>query len=319
MAAPLGTRRAGSAALAGDEQALARHLDTLLAATPPRAGSLVITLFGDVVSAQGGAVWLGGLVDVLAGFGLNARQVRTAVFRLAQDGWLSGVQRGRRSYYRLTPFGQRQYARAAQRIYAAAPSSWDGDWTLVMPAALDAAPREELRKRLAWLGFGSLAPGILAHPRADAQALADVLDELELGGRVSTWRARTETLAPLRRQIADAWQLGDARQRLDAFIADFAPCADLLAATSCPAATAFRLRVLLIHEYRRILLRSADLPGELLPADWPGHAARALVTMLYRRVHAAASAQASAVLCDADGPLPPPGPELRRRFGGLDD
>ncbi|MEQ8661633.1 MAG: phenylacetic acid degradation operon negative regulatory protein PaaX, partial [Gammaproteobacteria bacterium] len=57
---------------------LGARLDAILADAPPRAGSLVVTLFGDVVSQHGGSVWLGALVAALARFGLNAGQVRTA-------------------------------------------------------------------------------------------------------------------------------------------------------------------------------------------------------------------------------------------------
>ncbi|MEQ8230553.1 MAG: hypothetical protein RKL32_02480 [Gammaproteobacteria bacterium] len=154
---------------------LAARLEAMLAAAPPRAGSLVVTLFGDVVSQHGGSVWLGGLVEALGRFGLNAGQVRTAVFRLARDGWLEATQHGRRSCYRLTASGQRQYARAAARIYAPVHAEWDGEWTLVMPAGVASGAREELRRRLGWLGFAPLAGGVLAHPRAPRAALAETL------------------------------------------------------------------------------------------------------------------------------------------------
>ncbi|MGE0483606.1 MAG: phenylacetic acid degradation operon negative regulatory protein PaaX [Gammaproteobacteria bacterium] len=314
--------RSRSISIAPSETGVSAGLDGvvagLLAAAPPRAGSLAITLFGDVVSLQGGCVWLGSLVEVMAGFGLNARQVRTAVFRLARDGWLAAEQRGRRSFYRLTPFGQRHYARAATRIYAAADPAWDGEWTLVMPGALDTVTRDELRKRLGWLGYGALAAGVLAHPRADDAALADVLDELGLAERVVSWRARTANLDPLSDLAGAAWQLDEAAARLRVFIERFQPCADDLETGRIPSpSTAFQLRCLLIHEYRRILLRTPDLPAELLAVDWPGHAARELVAGLYRRLHAAASHHASAVLCDASGPLPPPDAAFLGRFGGL--
>ena len=50
-----------------------------------RAGSLAITVFGDCISQHGGSVWMGSLIQVLEKFGLNARQVRTAVSRLSRN------------------------------------------------------------------------------------------------------------------------------------------------------------------------------------------------------------------------------------------
>ena len=80
---------------------------------------------------------------------------------------------------------------------------------------------------------------------------------------------------------------------------------------------AFVLRTLLIHEYRRVLLKSTELPPDLLPDPWPGHAARALTATLYRRVHGAASVYCQTALENTSGPLPPPAPDFHLRFGGL--
>jgi len=297
---------------------LRARLEAILAAEPPRAGSLVVTLFGDVVSQHGGSVWLGGLVEVMARFGLNPGQVRTAVFRLARDGWLLAAPRGRRSYYRLTPSGQRRYARAAARIYASGHAAWDGEWTLVMPAVTDATVRDELRRRLGWLGFAVLANGVLAHPRPDQDALDELLTELGVASRVLVWRARTACDAVLPELVHGAWQLDELAARFAAFDARFRPFEGLLADGPPTGADAFVLRCLLIHEYRRILLRTVDLPPALLPPDWTGHDAMALVGALYRRVQAPAAAYARAVLSNADGPLPPPDAAFYRRFGGLE-
>jgi phenylacetic acid degradation operon negative regulatory protein len=297
--------------------ALATALDALLAARPPRAGSLVVTLFGDAISTQGESVWLGDLIAALELFGLNARQVRTAVFRLAQEGWLTGEQRGRRSCYRYTEFGRRQYARAAERIYAAEPPPWAGDWTLVTPVAVSGPPREELRRRLAWQGFALLGGGLLAHPCANRAALADTLDELGLTASVLVWRAEAASGPALDALVAGAWHLDEAGARYAAFLDLFRPFAALLDGGPAPAPEeAFRLRTLLVHEYRRIVLATTEMPVALLPADWPGHAARTLARKLYCRLHDLAGAWVSANMHDPQGPLGAPRAASRARFGG---
>ena len=290
------------------------QLHALLASAPPRAGSLVITLFGDIVSQQGGCVWLGSLVEVMRAFGLNERQVRTAVFRLVQDDWLEAERRGRRSYYRLSNNGQRQYARAAARIYASAERPWNGEWLLVMPGLAAADTRDELRRRLGWLGFAPLANGVLANPCSSDMAVAEVLEELELVDHVLVWRARTDDSAMLRRLVNNAWHLDDLGKQYAGFVSRFAPCVALVDDGRPTASEAFMLRVLLIHEYRRLLLRTHELPRVLLPRTWPGGEALALVVSLYRRVRDAASRHACAVLENEQGPLGLPGPELANRF-----
>jgi phenylacetic acid degradation operon negative regulatory protein len=44
------------------------------------------------------------------------------------------------------------------------------------------------------------------------------------------------------------------------------------------------LRILLIHEFRRILLKDPEIPDIMLPANWPGETARSLARDLYRRI-----------------------------------
>src|ERR1700693_4498759 len=47
---------------------------------------------------------------------------------------------------------------------------------------------------------------------------------------------------------------------------------------------AFTARILPIHHCRRVVLRDPLLPTALLPADWPGRAARELCGEIYRGV-----------------------------------
>ncbi len=77
------------------------------------------------------------------------------------------------------------------------------------------------------------------------------------------------------------------------------------------------MRTLLIHAYRRVLLRDPQLPAALLPLDWPGAAAYALCRDLYRLTHRAAERHLTATLQDAEGRLPPASAEFHARFGGL--
>ena len=73
-------------------------------------------------------------------------------------------------------------------------------------------------------------------------------------------------------------------------------------------------RILMIHAYRRIVLRDPGLPALLLPDDWPGHAARALTGRIYRRLLAPSESYLDATPSNEDGPLPAPGGALSRRF-----
>ncbi len=77
------------------------------------------------------------------------------------------------------------------------------------------------------------------------------------------------------------------------------------------------MRTLLIHAYRRVLLRDPLLPAALLPLDWPGAAAYALCRDFYRLTHRSAEAHLAATLAGEGDPWPPANAAFYARFGGL--
>ena len=297
-------------------------VESLLQAHPPRAGSLAITIFGDAIAPQGNEVWLGSLVEVMERFGLNARQIRTALFRLGREGWLSSIQAGRKRYLSYTEFGQCQYERVAERIYAATTPPWDGAWTLIMAAGLDVPVRDELKKQLGWQGFGTLGGGVLAHPQPNDEALRETLGALKVSDTVVVWRGSTEGDAAhdaLARLVPEAWRLDELAADFVDFIVTFAAVlAALKREPVVDASDAFVVRTLLIHEYRRVLLKTTELPQDLLPKTWPGHEAREIATAIYRAVHAAAVAYAGEAMQNRGGDLLSPDAAYYERFGGLD-
>lgn len=302
-----------------------RRLDRLAAALPrrlgPRATSLIVTLWGDAIVPHGGRVRLKSLIALAAPFGLNERAVRTAVFRLAADGWLAATKLGRESAYGLTEFGQRAVLDAAhqRRIYSGAAAAWDGRWTVAFLGLgrLARPARERLRRELVWLGFGQLAPGVFAHPTAEAAALGRALARLGVERDVAVIEAGSAGAAAsdlLRR----AWDLDGLAAAYRRFLAAFRPVWAAVERDDAPApAAAFVLRALVVHEFRRVSLRDPELPVELLPPDWAGSAARVLARNLYRRLAEPARRHLMHTLETPEGPAPEPGPAYWRRFGGL--
>ena len=296
-----------------------------LRARPLRAKSLVVTVFGDAIAPHGGAVWLGGLIRLLAPFGINERAVRTTVFRLTREHWLRGEQVGRRSHYTLTESGRRRFEAAFRKIYGAEPTGWDGQWCLVIESGdgLAGPRRKALRDELAWIGFGRFAGGVLAHPTIDLDAVAAILAEHRADPHVLVMRATCDIgreRAALAGAIRSAWDLERLERDYRAFVQRFRP---VLAALGKPSPDAldpeqcFLVRTLLIHEYRRVVLRDPVLPAELLPREWPGAAARALCRSLYQVTQRLTEQHLMATLQTPDGPLPQAADYFYARFGGL--
>ena len=65
---------------------------------PSRTGSIVITVFGDAIVPRGGSVWLGTLLGFFETLDIDSGVVRTAMSRLAADGWLERSKVGRNSF-----------------------------------------------------------------------------------------------------------------------------------------------------------------------------------------------------------------------------
>jgi phenylacetic acid degradation operon negative regulatory protein len=287
---------------------------------PLRGGSLLVTILGDAIAPRGGAVTLGSLIRLAAPFGLTERLVRTSVARLAQRDWLEARKDGRRSEYRLSVHGRRRFTEATRRIYGANPREWNGRWTLVLlPPKPNGRARERLRGELEWLGFGEPSAGVFAHPTRTPADTREQLEDIAHGARTTVLEASNADPAADRRFAAAGWDLAELAARYTRFMRMFEPIRAALAAGDKPdSESAFLVRTLLIHEYRKIHLRDPLLPAKLLPEDWVGTAAYEVCRDLYARVFTLAEEHLAQFAERIDAPLPPPSADTFRRFGGIE-
>lgn len=253
--------------------ALARAVDHLRA-EPSRTWSLVITFYGDAIVPRGGEVWLGTVLQFFAHLGISSGVVRTAMSRLAADGWLERRRVGRESFYGLPARGRATFLEAAAHIYHPQPPAWPGHFDLVLTDRR--GPRGELRAAMDAAGFASLSPDAWIAPgdRATPPQARGAL-RLELRGDAATARAVAARAWPLQRMAAAYTRFNAAFGPLGAALAGGRELSDL---------DALAARVLLIHAFRRVVLHDPLLPAAVLPDAWPGAAARTLCAEVYRRV-----------------------------------
>ena len=273
---------------------------------PSRTGSIVITLFGDAIVPRGGSVWLGTLLEFFQSIAIDSSVVRTAMSRLAADGWLERERIGRNSFYRLAKKGRQTFEAATRHIYDPPPSDWTGRFELLLIG--NAEDRDSAREPLRNAGFGSPLPGVWVAPSgAPVPEEAAHAIRLEVSAEDDSGR----------RLLSASWPLERTAAAYLKFRATFAPLRDWLdrgeAVTDIDAFTA---RILLIHHYRRVVLRDPLLPGALLPADWPGHPARRLCGAIYRALLPASERWLDRHATNETGPLPAAGAELGHRFAG---
>lgn len=285
--------------------AVARVLDNFQARPPMRAWSLIISLYGDAIVPRGGSLWLGSLIKIMSLFNIDAGHVRTAMSRLTADGWLTREKAGRNSYYRLTRREEGSFNAATQRIYFTHAPAFDGRLRLALlgPGVGD---RPSARPALERAGFAALTPTTYV-------AFADPEPPLkEIDG---VFLVHADAADDVRALAAAAWKLGPLAAAYRAFIDRFGPTERALERDGpINDADALVARILLIHEFRRIVLRDPGLPAALLPPDWPGVSARDLTARIYRRLIAPSERFLDVHAQNRNGPLPAPDAAFGARF-----
>jgi phenylacetic acid degradation operon negative regulatory protein len=269
-----------------------QHLQHLPQQPRRQAGSLLVSVFGDALYPRGGAAWMGSLIQLLSPLQINERQIRTACFRLVQQDWLQTQMVGNRSNYLLSRAGRGRVEDASRQIYASQATNWDKQWRIIMATGDHSSKdREQLRRALYWQGFGELNSQCFIHPSAD---LKGILKSLQVEG-LGHWQPKLLTLVghpptgmglmtPM--QVAKtAWDLAQLDQQYAQFLKTYQPMFLWCQKQKSKAFSdeeAFLLRVLLVHDFRRLLLRDPVLPESLLPTNWQGLQARLLFKKLYK-------------------------------------
>src|SRR5947208_2769159 len=271
---------------------------------PSRTGSIVITVFGDAIVPRGGSVWLGTLLEFFEQLDIDASVVRTAMSRLTADGWFERNKVGRNSFYRLLQSGRQTFDIATKHIYGPPASDWTGRFELLLIG--NGEDRDASREALKNAGFGSPLPGVWVAPSG--------VPVPEEAARAIRLEVSAEDDSG-RRLLSESWPLDRTADAYLKFMKTFEPLRSWIGRREALSdADAFTARILLIHHYRRVVLRDPLLPTALLPKDWPGRAARKLCGEVYRAVLAPSEQWLDHRGTNERGPLPAAGAALRQRF-----
>jgi phenylacetic acid degradation operon negative regulatory protein len=186
-------------------------------------------------------------------------------------------------------------------------SDWAGHFELLLIG--NGADREASRTALIEAGFGSPMPGVWVAPSdvpVPADAAGAIRLEVAAGGATG------------RRLVEASWSLERTADSYREFMKTFAPLEAWIGGTEkISPADAMLARILLIHHYRRVILRDPLLPASLLPPAWPALEARKFCAGLYQALLPASESWLDAHGESVAGSLRPSGPELRRRFSDV--
>ena len=227
-----------------------------------RVWSLLVSVFGDLAQDEGASIEGPVLSAIMTAMDVRPEATRVALHRLRNDGWITSEKTGRTSLHSLTRSGRAETILASQRIYAR-PEDTCLSWQVIITDGHE--PKEEVREA----GFTQIAHRIYAGPRG----LAAPGDTLALtGDHVPDWVR--ESIVP-QRLTQEYQSLYSILEQVSAAVSP---------QDALPPLGRAVLRCLIVHNWRRLVLRHPNIPPALCPAGWRGHDCRVLVIGLLDRI-----------------------------------
>lgn len=274
-----------------------------------RVWSVLITVLGDAIVPRGGVVGLASIQPVLSRLQIEPNAVRTAMSRLARDGWVKRERIGRQSFYALASEGYDLFDQASKRIYATEHVSWDGTFEFVMMTDESPAMRKANQRKMGELGFGTLMADVYVRPKLH-NLHAPSLDSDRL-------RLEVQSFAPLSvpELVGRCWPVDDLSKGYRTLMLEFEPVLLALAHNrQLEPVDAMACRALLIHEWRKVILRDVNLPTIHMPHGRDVEAARRLVSELYQTLLPLSEGFLDHCMATQSDRLPAPDQGFRERF-----
>ncbi|MFT5896869.1 MAG: phenylacetic acid degradation operon negative regulatory protein [bacterium] len=230
-----------------------------------RVWSVVISIFGDLVQPRQQTISVQELLSLTRQAGVEENAVRTALSRLAKEGWVERHKDGRHAFYGLSNSGKTSFLAATERIYSHSFVSQSAQWNLGYFDKPVSYTKDEMPLGFPLSKHWQLINDEDAHHFSDANIMLFPTTAVDAPGWV------LETLLPdnLAKHYRD-------------FLEDIKPITkDRDAIRLMSPLCALTTRFLLIHAWRRMVLRHPLMPQGLLPVDWPGTTCHEAICSIY--------------------------------------
>lgn len=245
---------------------------------------IVMVLLGDYIRQRGGAIWLTDMLHLLDLLDVGERTARSTITRMAQEGWFDIQKEGRRSRYVITTHGLSILQSGDVRLAEEPLLGWDKTWHMVAYSLPEEKRklRNDLRKQLAWLGFGQLGPGLWISPHNRRVELNRILFDWQIQAHVNLFSSVYWGPLTNSQLVQHCWDLLELEPAYHQFLRcheaeyeRFKP--ESLKPMSDPSPEAcFQRRFWLTADFFPLLQQDPNLPTELLPENWVGLRARQL-------------------------------------------
>ncbi len=226
---------------------------------PLKVWSVLVTILGDFAPGKGDTLSGPALAALAGRIGIRPEALRVALYRLRKDGWIDSRREGRVAHYALSASGRAETREVQGRIYGSEAVRPSG-WTLVI-----APPEQGDVPPPAALALGRQMFLCAQEPRLDERHLI-----LPCADPAATGWMRDRILPPAQR---------DGFERLLNILARATPDAGMLA----PLDRAV-VRIMVLHTWRRLVLRTHPLAEAAMGPDWVGAHCRAEVAAWLERL-----------------------------------
>lgn len=241
-------------------------------ARPGSTTSLLRTVLGAPVRSVGGRITSSALVALMTELGIPADRTRTAVSRLKAKGVVAAAPHAGVPGYAITADAAAMFARGDRRIFEPRHMADGEAWCLVSFSVpeREREVRHQLRRRLGWIGAGTVAGGLWICPAYLVEEVEQIVDDLGLTGRVTIFVAdAVRGVTDLAEAVAQWWDLKAIGALHDAFLASHAEAIAAFRADPQPR-TAFRTWITALDAWRPIPYLDPGLAAAVLPKSWPG-------------------------------------------------
>jgi len=269
---------------------------------------IIFILFGDWIAPRGGQAWTAGLLHMLQLLGVSQPAARSTLSRMAHKGWLKSRRNGRHSRHVLTEKGKRLLDEGGQRIFEPRKHDWDRRWHLAVYSLPESKRklRNDLRKRLTFLGFGPLERGTWISPNDRRLEVEAMLDDLGARKYVQLFSGIELVDGEQHSIIQRCWDLQTLNRRYAEFIARWEPELEkvrraLASGRGLAAERCFVQRFWIVQEYSAFPQLDPNLPAALLPRGWLGDKAAGVFSAYSSLVNEPASRFVDAMLRGPNG------------------
>ena len=249
---------------------------------PGSATSLLRTIIGCYLRRLGGWISSAALMELMTTVGVNQTGTRTAILRMRSKGILTTEVRDGRAGYALEPAALPRLARGDRRIYSPRAMNVSDRWCLISYSLPESQRqlRHQLRRRLSWIGCGTVSAALWICPEYLTRKVEDILTDLGVGEEAVIFLASEPLLdGGLERAVAQWWDLPAIAARHQEFLSAYGSVADSLTPRE-----AFASWMGCLDAWRVIPYVDPGLPLAWLPADWPGNRSIPLFADLRKRL-----------------------------------